>query len=253
MERLQKLLARAGVCSRRAAERLIEEGRVRVNGEVVTRLGSRADPAQDVIRVDGKRIASPSRHKLYLMLNKPRGYVTTMSDPEGRPTVRDLIRGVRERVFPVGRLDYNSEGLLLLTNDGDLARDLMHPSTSVDKTYAVKVRGRPDRPTLDRLAAGIRIDGRRTMPARLRVTARGDNSWLEVSVVEGRKHLVRRMLEAVGHPVLKLTRVRFGGLRLGELPRGQVRPLRADEVDRLRRAPGKGSPGRRGRDTGQSS
>ena len=239
MERLQKVLAAAGVCSRRAAERLIEGGRVRVNGCLVTRLGTRVDPRRDSIELDGAAIRAAPRRKIYLALNKPRGYVTTLADPEGRPTVADLIRDVGVRAFPIGRLDYHSEGLLLLTNDGDLARDLMHPRTGVTKTYAVKVRGRPDDASLRRLARGITLDGRRALPSRLRLVKPGANSWLEVSVVEGRKPLVRRMLQAVGHPVVKLRRIRFGGIRLGKLAPGTWRHLTRAELERLREA-GKG-------------
>jgi pseudouridine synthase len=236
VERLQKVLAAAGICARRAAERLIVEGRVSVNGRAVTTLGSRVDPDNDVIQVDGK-IVRVGGVKLYLALNKPRGYVTTLADPEGRPNVADLVRGVPARVFPVGRLDYDSEGLLLVTNDGALARDLMHPGTGVPKTYAVKVRGRPEPASLRRLEQGVRLDGRRTLPARLRLTRRAANSWLEVTVVEGRKHLVRRMLASVGHPVLKLRRVGIDGIRLGQLAPGQWRHLSEREVERLRKAP----------------
>jgi 23S rRNA pseudouridine2605 synthase len=219
-ERLNKVLSRAGVASRRAADRLITEGRVRVNGEVVRELGLQVDPQRDAIRVDGRRIPSAPAVHTYLMLNKPRGYVTTLADPENRPTVLDLLSGVKVRVFPVGRLDYLTEGLLLLTDDGELARDLMHPRSGVAKTYAAKVP----------------LDGRPTLPARVNVKRPGANAWLEVSVVEGRKHQVRRMLEAIGHPVVKLRRVRYDGLELGDLPSGRVRPLTPLEIARLRRA-----------------
>jgi 23S rRNA pseudouridine2605 synthase len=246
VERLQKVLAAAGVCSRRAAERLIEAGRVRVNGRLITRLGTRVDPRRDTVELDGVPIPSGRHRRVYLALNKPRGYVTTLADPQGRPTVADLIRDVGTRAFPVGRLDYQSEGLLLLTNDGDLARDLMHPRTGVTKTYAVKVRGRPDDASLRRLARGITLDDRRTLPSRLRLVKPGANSWLEVSVVEGRKHLVRRMLRAVGHPVVKLRRIRYDGIRLGNLAPGAWRHLTRAEVDRLREARkrGRASPSR---------
>ena len=237
-ERLQKVLARHGVASRRAAERMIEEGRVTVNGEVITRLGSKVDPARDAIKVDGKRLAPAPVLPTYLMLNKPRGHVTTLSDPDGRPTVADLIRGIRSRVFPVGRLDFNSEGLLLLTDDGDLAQALMHPSKGVEKTYLVKVRGRPEPAVLRRLAKGIRVDDRKAVPTQVRIVRSEPNSWLEVTVIEGRKHLVRRMLEAVGHPVSKLRRIRYAGLRLGPLPTGTLRPLTSAEVEHLRRVVG---------------
>jgi pseudouridine synthase len=248
MERLQKFLASAGVCSRRAAERLIEAGRVSVNGHVVQQLGTKVEPSHDAVTVDGKPVGARPRKQVYVALNKPRGYVTTLADPEGRPTVADLIRNVPGRVFPVGRLDFHSEGLLLLTNDGDLARDLMHPGSGVDKTYAVKVRGRPEDVSLRRLSRGIKLDGRTTIPSKLRLVRPADNSWLEVTVSEGRKHVVRRMLQAVGHPVLKLRRIRFDGIRLGGLAAGQWRHLSPTEIARLRRAPERPS-GRRARST----
>jgi pseudouridine synthase len=235
-ERLQKILARAGVCSRRAAERLIVEGRVRVNGEIVSELGSRADTGRDRVEVDGQPIRARRAANVYLALNKPRGYVTTLSDPEGRPTVADLVRGVGGRVFPVGRLDYHSEGLLLLTDDGELTSRLTHPRSGVEKTYAAKVRGRPDAEALQRLRRGIGLGGRPAVATRVRLVRSGANSWLELSVVEGRKHVVRRMLQAIGHPVLKLRRIRFDGVRLGSLATGEWRPLSSREVARLTRA-----------------
>jgi pseudouridine synthase len=236
MERLQKVLARAGVASRRAAERLIVERRVAVNGTVVDRLGLRIDPQHDRVHVDGRLVpAAPADH-LYLALNKPRGFVTTLSDPEGRPTITDLLRHVPRRVYPVGRLDYHSEGLVLITDDGALARDLMHPSSGVPKLYLVKVRGRPAADALDRAAAGVVLDGRRTAPARLRVVRPSPNAWLEVEVTEGRKHLVRRVLERVGYPVLKLRRIAYGGVKLGTLAPGTLRELTREEVARLKRA-----------------
>lgn len=241
-ERLQKALARAGVASRRAAERLIVEGRVLVNGTVASRLGTRVDPSRDAIRVDGKRIPSAPREHSYLMLHKPRGYVTTLKDPEGRPTVLDLLRGTRTRVFPIGRLDYQSEGLLLLTDDGDLARDLMRPASQVPKTYLAKVRGEPAPEALARLARGIRLDGRPTLPARATISRRGPNAWVEITVVEGRKHQVRRMLEAIGHPASRLRRVRYGGIELGGLAPGRCRALTHAEVRKLNEAvAGKGA------------
>jgi pseudouridine synthase len=245
VERLNKVLARAGVASRRGADRLIEEGRVRVNGAIVRELGTRIDPEQDVVKVDGKRIPPlPARHT-YLLLNKPRGYVTTLSDPEGRPTVAEFLHGIRGRLYPVGRLDFHSEGLLLLIDDGDLARDLMHPSSHVPKTYAVKVRGAPSREALTRLRGGVALEDGKTRPARVRRTKPGPNAWLEVTIAEGRKHQIRRMLQAVGHPVLKLKRVGYGGLGMGGLPPGGVRALSSDEVERLRSAAGR--PGSRSR------
>jgi 23S rRNA pseudouridine2605 synthase/16S rRNA pseudouridine516 synthase len=240
VERLNKILARAGIASRRGADRLIEEGRVRVNGAIVRELGTRIDPDKDAVKVDGKRIPPlPTRHT-YLILNKPRGYVTTLSDPEGRPTVSEFLRGIRGRLYPVGRLDFHSEGLLLLTDDGDLARDLMHPGSHVPKTYAVKVRGTPTREALARLRAGVVLEDGKTKPARVRRTKPGANAWLEITIGEGRKHQIRRMLQAVGHPVLKLRRVGYGGLGLSGLPPGGVRPLSSDEVERLRGATGRG-------------
>jgi pseudouridine synthase len=238
MERLQKVLSRAGIASRRAAETLIAAGRVTVNGSVVTRLGTQVDPERDAIRVDGTRVRAGHPAPQYLMLHKPRGVVTTLSDPEGRPTVRDYLHGVRGRVFPVGRLDYASEGLLLLTSDGALARDLMHPSRAVPKTYAAKVRGTPPPEALRRLASGLVLEGRRTLPAKARLLEGGRNAWVEVTVIEGRKHQVRDMLAAVGHPVQRLRRIRYGGVDLGDLPPGRLRALSPPEVARLRRAAG---------------
>jgi 23S rRNA pseudouridine2605 synthase len=236
--RLQKLLAHAGIASRRSAERLIAEGRVTVNGQRVTQLGTRVDPQRDAVKVDGRRLPPPPAVHTYLILNKPRGYVTTLSDPEGRPTVRDLLKGVRTRVYPVGRLDYHSEGLLLLTDDGDLARDLLHPTRGVTRTYLVKVHGTPSAEAIERLQEGVRFEGRRTLPARIRVVRPGSNAWVEVELTEGRKHQVRKMLERVGHRVMRLRRVEHGGVRLGDLASGRYRHLTPGEVDRLRRSTG---------------
>jgi len=246
-ERLNKVLSRAGIASRRAADQMIAEGRVQVNGQVVSELGHKVDPHRDAIKVDGKRIPAAPQTHTYLMLNKPKGYVTTLSDPQDRPTIQDLLRGVRTRVYPVGRLDFQTEGLLLLTDDGDLTRDLMHPGSGVTKTYSAKVRGTPEPAGLERLRRGVRIDGKATLPADVTVKRRGPNSWLEVSVVEGRKHQVRRMLQAIGHPVLKLRRVRYGGLELGKLPTGGLRPLTSSELARLKRAVGVKRPRKRTR------
>jgi pseudouridine synthase len=237
-ERLQKVLAHAGVASRRAAERLIAEGRVSVNGTVVAELGTKVDPVRDAIKVDGKRVGAAPSGRTYLVLHKPRGVVTTLSDPEGRPTVKDFLRGVKARVYPVGRLDYHSEGLLILTDDGALARDLMHPSRGVEKTYLAKVKGQPEPDVLSRLCRGIPLDGRRTGPARVRVVRRGDNAWLEITIGEGRNRQVRRMFQAVGHPVQRLRRVAYGGVLLGRLPVGHLRPLHEAEVEQLARAAG---------------
>ena len=237
-ERLQKVLAQAGVSSRRAAERLIVEGRVSVNGAVVSKLGTKVDPDRDAIKVDGKRIGAPPSGRTYLALHKPRGVVTTLSDPEGRPTVKDFLRGIKTRVYPVGRLDFASEGLLILTDDGPLARDLMHPSRGVEKTYLVKVAGQPPPEVLARLCRGIPLDGKRTGPAKARIVRRGDNAWVEVTIGEGRNRQVRRMFQAVGHPVQRLRRLAYGGVSLGRLPVGQMRLLTAQEVAELVRATG---------------
>lgn len=235
MERLNKIIARAGLASRRGADRLIAEGRVRVNGSVVTEAGAKADLATDAIKVDGKRLHAPEP-PAYFALHKPIGYVTTLSDPEERPTIADLMPA-RPRLFPVGRLDFGSEGLLLLTNDGELSKQLLAPDSHVAKTYRVKVRGRPDDAALRRLREGsIRLDGRKVRPARVRVVKAGRNSWLDVTLTEGRRQQVRRMLKIVGHPVARLRRVRFGPIELGALPAGSTRRLDDREIAELRRA-----------------
>jgi 23S rRNA pseudouridine2605 synthase len=240
--RLQKILSGAGVASRRAAERLMAEGRVTVNGETVRELGTRADPARDDIRVDGRAIKREVR-RLYLVLNKPRGYVTTRSDPEGRPTVLDLVPKLHDYVYPVGRLDYDSEGLLILTNDGDLAAALAHPSHEVAREYHARVRGVPDGRAISRLARGVVLDGRKTAPAEVSLVAssvgqHADQSLLSITLHEGRTRQVRRMCEAVGYPVVRLRRVRFGPLTAPDLKVGMCRPLTAAELAALRRAAG---------------
>ena len=228
--RLQKVLAQAGVASRRKAEDLIRAGLVTVNGEVVTDLGRRVDPAASHIKVAGRRIA-PAARKVYLALHKPPGYVTTRRDPQGRPTVMALVRGVREPVFPVGRLDYASEGLLLLTNDGDLAQTVMHPRSGVPKTYRVKVKGHPTDSALDRIRRGIRLEDGPAAPARLaRIRRLKANTSLEITLTEGRRREVRRMFDKIGHPVIRLVRVRIGPVRLGTLAPGRIRRLTPAEV-----------------------
>jgi 23S rRNA pseudouridine2605 synthase len=229
MERLQKILSQAGVASRRASEQLMIEGRVTVNGETIRELGSKADAARDDIRVDGRRI-KVSNQRLYLLLNKPKGYVSTRSDPERRRTVMDLLQGVRDYVYPVGRLDYESEGLLILTNDGDLAAKLAHPRHGVSRVYEARVLGVPDERDLDRLRKGIVIDGERT--GRAEVEALGP-SQLRITIREGRNREIRKMCDAIGHPVAQLTRVAIGPLRDRRLKPGQWRELTADEVRRL--------------------
>src|SRR5713226_856087 len=238
-ERLQKIIAAAGIASRRKAEELISSGRVRMNGKVVTELGTKADPEQDHIRVDGKLLRGPERHT-YIVLNKPKGYVTTVSDPEKRPTVMDLVRGAKARVYPVGRLDWASEGLLVLTNDGALANGLMKAASNVAKTYVVKVAGQPDDAKLEKLRRGVSIaekGGRRvrTAPAKIRLIREGDNPWLEVTIIEGRNRQVRKMFEEVGHHVEKIRRVQYGPLAL-DVPPGDWRNLTLLEVAKLRTA-----------------
>ena len=241
LERLQKIMAQAGVSSRRAAEGLITEGRVQVNGKVVTELGSKADAARDHIRVDGKLLHGAERHR-YFVLNKPKGFVTTAKDPEGRPTVMQFFEKMRERLYPVGRLDYLSEGLLLVTNDGDLANKLTKAASGVEKTYLVKVAGVPTEDELDRLRAGLTIDkgapgeGRvRTAPARVRQVRQGDNPWYEVVLVEGRNRELRKMFEEIGHFVEKIRRVGYGPLVLDQEP-GKLRELDEHELMLLRKA-----------------
>ena len=241
LERLQKIIAAAGIASRRKAEELIASGRVQVNGQTVTELGSKADPDIDHVRVNGRLLHGAQRH-VYLLLNKPKGYVTTMSDPEKRPTVMDLIRGVKGRVYPVGRLDYASEGLLLLTNDGELAHRLMKASSHVPKTYVVKVAGTPKEEAISKLRAGVSIatdDGKRvrTSPAQVRVVKEAANPWYEITLIEGRNRQIRRMFEAVGHHVEKIKRVRYGPLTL-DVPPGEFRPLTLKEVKGLKSASG---------------
>lgn len=237
-QRLQKILAAAGVASRRKAEELITAGRVAVNGKVTTELGSKADPERDHIRVDGKLLRGPEK-PVYLLLHKPKGYVTAVCDPAGRATVMDLLRGVRQRVYPVGRLDYASEGLLLLTNDGELAARLMHASSHVPKRYLVKVSGQPGAEAVEKLRRGVSIEAAgkrvRTAPAGVTLAREGENPWYEVTLIEGRNRQVRRMFEAVGHHVEKIKRVAFGPLQL-DVPLGSFRHLAPAEVERLRRA-----------------
>jgi pseudouridine synthase len=213
---------------------------VRLNGRVVTELGTKADPRTDRIAIDGRPLRLSSE-RLYILLHKPVGVVTTLSDPEGRPTVRDLLPEVRARVFPVGRLDYHSAGLLLLTNDGELALRLTHPRYGVRKTYRVKVRGTPTAEALEQLARGVRLEEGTTAPATVRVVRGSDaKTWLEITVSEGRRREVRRMCEHVGYPVEKLIRVRLGPLHLRSLQSGQHRALTAREVQQLRDAVGLG-------------
>jgi pseudouridine synthase len=234
--RLQKIISQAGIASRRAAEKLIAEGRVTVNGETVRELGSKADPASDDIRIDGRRVKSAERQR-YILLYKPAGYVTTRSDPQRRRTVIDLLAGVREYVYPVGRLDYDTEGLLLLTNDGELAVRLTHPRHEVDRTYEARVAGMPDDEAVGRLRTGIPLDGRRTRPADVVLVNKGrrDREGIVlITIREGRNRQVRRMLEAVGHPVRSLRRTRFGPITDRRLKAGEWRDLTDREVEKLK-------------------
>lgn len=256
-ERLQKIIAAAGITSRRNAEKLIAAGAVSVNGQTVTELGSKADPERDHIRVNGKLLHGAERH-VYLLMNKPKGYVTTVSDPEGRPKVMDLLRGIRVRIYPIGRLDYGSEGLLLLTNDGELAHKLMHAASHVPKVYVVKVAGVPDENGLEKIRHGLSIpvesnfrtgkDGRapkrnfgqkalrvRTGPAKIRLIREGENPWYEVTLTEGKNRQIRRMFEEIGHHVEKIKRVRYGPLSL-DVPPGEYRRLSVGEIEKLKAA-----------------
>ena len=244
--RLQKILSTAGIASRRTAETLISDGRVTVNGTTVSELGSKADPDSDDIRVDGRRV-KPAGRRRYILLYKPKGYITTRSDPERRPTVLDLLTtgGVREYVYPVGRLDYDSEGLLLLTSDGELAEKLTHPRHGVAREYHVRVRGVPDDKALERLRKGISLDGERTAPATVELhkvieTERGADSILSMVIYEGRNRQVRRMCDAVGHPVSKLKRVRIGPIKDDHIRPGEFRDLDEREIAALKREAQKG-------------
>jgi 23S rRNA pseudouridine2605 synthase len=253
LERLQKILAQSGIASRRHAEELITEGRVQVNGKVVTELGSKADAARDHIRVDGKLLQGSERHR-YFMLNKPKGYVTTVSDPEGRPTIMEFFSKTRERLYPVGRLDYLSEGLLLVTNDGELANKLTRAASNVEKAYLVKVSGQPSEEALERLRQGVGItkgkpgsDRVQTAPADIRPFRPGkpsgkrgpsrpvDNPWYEVVLIEGRNRELRKMFEEIGHHVEKIRRVGYGPLVL-DLEPGNIRELEPEELENLRKA-----------------
>jgi 23S rRNA pseudouridine2605 synthase len=232
-ERLQKLISQAGISSRRAAEEMILAGRVTVNDVVVTELGSKADPAIDLITVDGKPVRPVTSH-LYILLNKPAGYMTTLDDPEGRQLVTDLLPEIKERVYPVGRLDYNTEGLLLLTNDGDWANRLMHPRHEIEKEYHVRVRGKVHKSQIDQLAGGVLIDEKQTAPATVQLIKDGEqNDWLSITIHEGRNRQIRRMCEAVSLSVVRLKRVRYGNLEIGSLKPGLFRFLTGAEVSDL--------------------
>ncbi|MEP6600827.1 MAG: pseudouridine synthase [Nitrospirota bacterium] len=236
--RLQKAIADAGVASRRAAEEMIRTGRVTVNGRTVCEMGVKVDPEKDHVKVDGRHL-KPAAPKAYVILNKPKDVLTTLEGPEkeDRLTIRHCLRGVRHRVFPVGRLDYDTEGLLLLTNDGELAERLLHPRYHVQKTYLTKIKGTLQSQEFRHLETGIELKDGLTAPAQVKKIRKAEeNSWIELTIYEGRTHQVKRMLEAVGHPVLKLKRVRFGPLTLGNLPLGEYRFLTDPEIHRLKAA-----------------
>lgn len=239
-ERLQKILAAAGIASRRRAEEIITAGRVTVNGKTVSELGTKADAACDTICVDGRPLKAPEQLR-YFMLHKPKGYVTTVSDPEGRPTVMQLLADQPGRLYPVGRLDYASEGLLLMTNDGALAQQLTKAASHVPKTYLVKISGKPDEKTIQRLRHGVSItldDGRRveTSPAQIRLVEDAPNPWYEIILIEGRNRQIRRMFDQAGFRVEKIKRVRLGPLTL-DVPPGKFRPLTEAEIAQLKNLP----------------
>jgi len=228
-QRLQKIIAEMGLASRRKAEEIILEGRVTVNGKVAT-IGMKADTLKDHIKVDGKLLFRPEK-KVYFVFNKPRGVVTSMSDPEGRPTVHDFLKGIKQRVYPVGRLDFDSEGMLLITNDGEFAHAVLHPSKKIPKTYLVKIKGMIDDESIEKLRKGIRLDRTITAPAKVRRWRKiENNSWLEMVIYEGKKRQIRRMLERVGHSVIRLMRIRINGIEMGALRPGECRQISSEEM-----------------------
>ncbi len=232
--RLNKFLAQAGVASRREVDKMIVEGRITVNGGVVRILGTKIDDEKDRVELDGKRVEKEGG-MVYLMLNKPPGYLVTLKDPFKRPTIKELLPSLKERIYPVGRLDYDSEGLLLLTNNGELAHRLAHPRYRVPKNYVVEVKGVPGSSKISRLEKGITMDGKKTAPARIaRLSGSLKKTLLRIEIYEGRKREVKRMFEAVGHRVLRLKRIGFGGIRLGKLQTGKWRFLTQKEVDSLK-------------------
>ena len=248
-ERLQKILAHAGIASRRKAEELIAAGRVELNGAVVRELGTKADPAKDVIRVDGS-LVSEAQEKVWFVLYKPAGCVTTLSDPEGRPTIKQYLKGITERVYPVGRLDYDVEGALLVTNDGELAHQMMHPRFGVRRTYLAKVSGVPEQAQIQKLIEGVRLEDGRAKALEAELHSRTPrNTWVRIVVAEGRPHLVKRLMDAVGAPVQKLHRADYGGITVDGLRPGELRDLSKAEIEHLRAQAGKkaepGAPGRR--------
>lgn len=232
--RLQKYLANAGISSRRKAEEYIVEGKVKVNGQIVTSLGTKINPTQDIVHYNNKRVEFADK-KRYILLNKPENYVTTVDDQFNRPTVIDLLDKVPERVYPVGRLDYNTSGLLLLTNDGDLTYKITHPKHHIDKIYIANVKGIPNETSINKLRMGIEVDEYKTAPAKVKIVNKSRNdAILQIIIHEGRNRQVRKMCEAIGHPVISLKRIAIGDITLGNLPLGQFRDLTKKEIDYLK-------------------
>jgi 23S rRNA pseudouridine2605 synthase len=230
LERLQKVLAKAGIASRRGAEELIRQGKVRVDGRVVTEMGTKVDPEIQEIECAGVTLAS-QEEKVYILLHKPSGYLSTVDDPQGRPIVTDLLKNIKERVYPVGRLDLDTEGALLLTNDGELAQKILHPSHEVNKTYVAKVKGLPGKKKLEALSRGIELEGRKTWPAKIEVlNTKAQLTTIQITIHEGRKRQVRKMFESIGHSVLGLKRIAYGQLELGELRSGKYRFLTPADI-----------------------
>lgn len=233
-KRLQKIIAESGLTSRRKAEQLIQEGRVKVNDNVVSELGAKADSARDRIEVDST-LLEQTENKVYVLLNKPNGYITSLKDPEGRPTVIKLVN-VKERIFPVGRLDYDTEGLLVMTNDGAFAQNLQHPRNEIPRTYLVKVKSVPPKAKIERLQKGIFIDGKKTSRAKIRVVEKTPrNSWLEIVLWEGRNRQIRQMFDSIEHRVIRIIRTEYGPLRLDNLPSGRYRFLNKKEIEAIKK------------------
>lgn len=232
-EKVHKILARLGLASRRKSEELIREGRVTINGQIA-HIGQRIDPTQSHIKVDGRLVFKPEPH-VYYLFNKPQRVVSTMSDPEGRKCVGDFLKDIKFKVFPVGRLDYYSEGLMIITNDGDLANAILHPSKKISKTYHVKVTEKPSEDKLKILSKGIHLEDGKTAPAKVKIMKNTEkNCWLEMIIHEGKKRQIRRMVEAIGHRVIRLIRVRIDGISLGDLKVGEIRMMSAREIDSLK-------------------
>lgn len=232
MDRLQKIIAQAGICSRRKAEVLIQEGRVTVNGRSVRKLGTRVDLSRDYVRVNGKPVQLP-RGRIYFLMNKPKGTVCTLVDPEGRLRVVDLIKRSSSRVFPVGRLDFNTEGLLLLTNDGDFANFISSAGEHCPKTYIAKVKGNPSQSVLKKISSGFYLEGRKLAPCRIGLIRRGENSWLRITLIEGKNNQIRKIFDQLGHSVIKLRRIQIGFLKDARLKPGEYRSLSQQEVKRF--------------------